>query len=114
MKLLKSRVTVKNIVLNEENKSANFQLEDTLQGKTDWVCLSHQSVRLHPPLTKLKKIEKVEEKTTRNLVIKPKIDIQREQQQPSKLQSNFSSMLQAPGFSRGIFSFQIKGRWGRT
>lgn len=48
---------------------------------------------------------------TCNLVINPKIDIQREQQQPSKLQSNFSSMLQAPGFSRLVF-FLYRSREG--
>lgn len=43
---------------------------------------------------------KKRKKTTCNLVINPKIAVQREQQQPSKLQSNFSFMLQAPGFRR--------------
>lgn len=79
-------------------------------GKTDWACLSNTSFRLQPQLIKIKeKIKK--EKTTCNLVVKPKIDIQREQQQPSKLQSNLSSMLQAPGFSRLAF-FLSRSREG--
>lgn len=32
MKLLKSRITVKDTVIQEEIKIANFQLEDILQG----------------------------------------------------------------------------------
>lgn len=49
---------------------------------------------------KRKMEKKKRKKTTCNLVINPKIAVQREQQQPSKLQSNFSFMLQAPGFKR--------------
>lgn len=47
-----------------------------------------------------RKMKKKRKKTTCNLVINPKIAVQREQQQASKLQSNFSFMPQAPGFRR--------------
>lgn len=70
-------------------------------GKTDLDCLSIPSVKLQPEPIKIReKWKKKRKKTTCNLVINPKIAVQREQQQPSKLQSNFSFMLQAPGFKR--------------
>lgn len=45
---------------------------------------------------------------TYTLVIKQKADLHREQQQPSKLQSNFTSMFQALGYSGLAFFLDQK------
>lgn len=102
-KLRKTRVKVKNTILAKETLRGKFLLKVILQGIVGIrIGLPSQS-KCETASTadgnKKKKPKPKMEKMTCNLVIKLKIDIQREQQQPNKLQSNFSSMLQAPGLS---------------